>query len=198
MKGKLYVLSGPSGTGKSTVISKVMEQYPNLQFSVSATTREIRPGEVDGKNYYFVSRQQFENMLQKDELLEHAEYVGNYYGTPWKPIEQAMEQGVDILLDIEPQGAMQVRAKRPEAVLLFLAPPSLSALKARLIGRGDTAPELIEKRLEQAKWEITQAEKYDYIVFNDEVDNAAREVLAVLTAEKSRTKERIDILKEEL
>lgn len=198
MKGKLFVLSGPSGTGKSTVIAKVMEQYPNLQFSVSATTREIRPGEVDGKSYYFVSRDAFRKMLENDELLEHAEYVGNYYGTPWKPIEKAMEQGIDILLDIEPQGALQVRAKRPEAVLLFLAPPSLGVLEARLTGRGDTAPELVKKRLEQARWELTQAENYDYIVFNDEIDKAAREVLAVLTAEKCRIKERIDLLKEEL
>lgn len=197
MKGKLFVLSGPSGTGKSTVIARVMEQYPNLQFSVSATTRPIRPGEVDGKSYYFVSRDRFEAMLQNDELLEHAEYVGNCYGTPWEPIKQAMEQGIDILLDIEPQGALQVRAKRPEATLLFLAPPSLDALRTRLIGRGDTAPELIKKRLEQAEWELTQAEKYDYIVFNNEVDDAAKEVLAVLTAEKCRTKERIHILKEE-
>ena len=197
MKGKLIVLSGPSGTGKSTVISRVMAQYPNLQFSVSATTRDIRPGETDGKDYYFVTRAQFEEMIQNDALLEHAEYVGNCYGTPAKPVQQALDSGVDILLDIEPQGALQVRACRPDAVLLFLAPPSLKTLEMRLTGRGDTAPELVQKRLAKAKWEMEQAEKYDYIVINDEVDKAAGEVLAVITAEKCRTKERINQLKEE-
>lgn len=197
MKGKLIVLSGPSGTGKSTVISRVMAQYPNLQFSVSATTRDIRPGETDGKDYYFVTRAQFAEMVKNDALLEHAEYVGNCYGTPAKPVQQALDSGVDILLDIEPQGALQVRACRPDAVLLFLAPPSLKTLEMRLTGRGDTAPGLVQKRLAKAKWEMEQAEKYDYIVINDEVDKAAGEVLAVITAEKCRTKERINQLKEE-
>ena len=191
------MLSGPSGTGKSTVISRVMERYPNLQFSVSATTRPIRPGETDGKDYYFVTREQFETMLQNNELLEHAEYVGNCYGTPAGPIEDALNQGTDILLDIEPQGALQVRAAREDAVLLFLAPPSLAVLEKRLTGRGDTAPDLVQKRLKQAKWEFEQAPKYDYIVVNDDVDTAAGEVLAVITAEKCRTKERIDLLKED-
>lgn len=198
MKGKLFVLSGPSGTGKSTVIGKVMEAYPNLQFSVSATTRQIRPGEVDGKDYYFVSREEFQQMLRNGDLLEHAEYVGNCYGTPVKPLEEAMENGIDILLDIEPQGALQVRSSRPDAVLMFLAPPSLETLEKRLVGRGDTAPDLVKGRLEQARWELQQAEKYDYIVINDDVDTAAGEVLAVLTAEKCRTKERIQRIKEEI
>jgi len=197
MKGKLYVLSGPSGTGKSTVISRVMQQYPNLRFSVSATTRPMRPGETDGKDYFFVSREEFMRMRDNGELLEHAEYVGNCYGTPAAPIQKALDEGTDILLDIEPQGALQVKARRKDAVLLFLAPPSVEELARRLRGRGDTAEELVEKRLRQAAWEFTQAEHYDYIVVNDAVENAAAEVLAIIAAEKCRTKERIHILKEE-
>lgn len=198
MRGKLFVLSGPSGCGKSTVISGVMKQYKNLRFSVSATTRPIRPGETDGKDYYFVSKEEFLQMIEDKALLEHAQYVDNYYGTPAAPIEKMMDEGYDVLLDIEPQGALQVRSCRPDAVLLFLAPPSLKTLEQRLRGRGDTAPELVEKRLNQATWEFTQAEKYDYIVINDDLDTAVGEVLSVLTAEKCRTKERIDLLKEEL
>ena len=197
MKGKLFVLSGPSGTGKSTVISRVMQEYSNLRFSVSATTRPMRPGEVDGKDYYFVTREEFLRMRDNGELLEHAEYVGNCYGTPAAPIQKALDEGTDILLDIEPQGALQVKARRPDAVLLFLAPPSVEELEHRLRGRGDTAEELVAKRLKQAVWEFTQAEKYDYIVVNDLVEKAAGEVLAIMTAEKCRTKERIHILKEE-
>ena len=197
MRGKLFVLSGPSGTGKSTVISRVMEQFPNLQFSVSATSREIRPGETDGVNYYFVSRPRFEEMLENNELLEHTEYCGNYYGTPVTPIRQALENGINILLDIEPDGALQVRSHMEDAVLLFLAPPSMTELEKRLRGRGDTSDADIAKRLNKAKWEIEQAVKYDYIVFNDDVDHAAKEVTAVFTAETCKTKERKSILEEE-
>ena len=137
-------------------------------------------------------------MRDSGALLEYAEYVDNFYGTPEEPINRAMSSGMDILLDIEPQGALQVRAKREDAILLFLAPPSLEELERRLEGRGDTAPDLIEKRLKQAKWEISQADKYDYIVINDNADVAADEVVSVITAEKCKMKERIDLLKEEL
>jgi len=197
MKGKLFLISGPSGTGKSTVIAEVFRRYGNLKFSVSATTRPMRPGEVDGKDYCFVSREDFLTMRDRGELLEWAEYVGNFYGTPAAPLYGAMESGVDCLLDIEPQGAMQVRASCPEAVLIFLAPPSMDELAHRLSSRGDTAQELVEKRLKQARWELTQAGAYDYIVVNDRVDDAAAEILAIFTAEKCRTKDRIHLLKEE-
>ena len=197
MKGKLYVISGPSGCGKSTVVHAVMAKYPNLRFSVSATTRPIRPGELDGEDYFFVTRERFDEMLREGELLEHAEYVGNCYGTPERPLQEALDSGLDMLLDIEPQGAMQVRQKRPDAVLVFLAPPSMEALRARLEGRGDTSEDLIAKRLEQARWELQQAQYYDYIIINDAVENAAREFLAVITAEKCKTADRIRLLKEE-
>ena len=198
MKGKLYVLSGPSGVGKSTAVHEVMRRHPTLRFSVSVTTREMRPGEVEGESYYFISRAQFQELLEQDELLEHAEYVGNCYGTPEKPINQMLEQGIDVLLDIEPCGALQVQKRRPDATLIFMAAPSFSEIERRLRGRGDTSPDKITARLARARWEYQQAEKYDYIVVNDDVDHAAREIEAIMLAEKCRTSERLDYLKEEL
>lgn len=199
-KGQLIVISGPSGVGKSTIVKEVMKHHPKLRFSVSATTREMRPGEVDGVSYYFVSREQFMAMIEANELLEHAEYVGNCYGTPAKPIDEALNLGYDILLDIEVQGAMQVMAKRPDAVSIFILAPSFQELERRLVGRGDTAPDKIQKRLETARWEYTFAPKYDYLVVSetDMAEQAADEVLSVIKAAHCRTQNRIDYLKEEL
>ncbi len=198
MNGKLIVLSGPSGVGKSTVVKQVMDKLSNLHFSVSATTRPQRPGEVDGKNYFFVSRDQFQKMIDDHELLEYAEYVGNFYGTPEAPIDLALSQGQDILLDIEVQGALNVKKRRPDATLIFMMAPSFTELERRLSGRGDTAPELVAKRLEQARWEFTHAAEYDYLVVNDQVENAVNEILSIVTAEKCRMKSRIHVLEEEL
>lgn len=198
MKGKLIVISGPSGVGKSTVVKQVMAQLPNLHFSVSATTRPQRPGEVDGKSYFFVDRSRFQSMIDAGELLEYAEYVGNYYGTPEAPIDQALEQGHDILLDIEVQGALNVKQRRPDAILIFMMAPSFRELERRLSQRGDTAPELVAQRLEHAKWEFSQAEAYDYLVVNDQVEHAASEIVSIVTAEKCRMKDRNHVLKEEL
>lgn len=190
MSGKLIVISGPSGVGKSTVIKQVMEQYPNLKFSISATTRPQRPTEVHGVNYYFIDRESFEHMIQEEKLLEYTEYVGNYYGTPEDPVDQCLAEGFDILLDVEPVGALNVKRRRPDAVLIFMLAPSFSVLEKRLTGRGDTAPELVRNRLERARWEYTQAEKYDYLVVNDDVNKAVGEICSILTAEKCKTKER--------
>ena len=198
IRGKLYVLSGPSGVGKSTAVHEVMRRHPTLKFSVSVTTREMRPGEVDGESYYFISRQKFQEMLENNELLEHAEYVGNCYGTPEEPIDRMLEQGIDVLLDIEPCGALQVQKRRPDATLIFMASPSFSEIERRLRGRGDTPPDKIQGRLERARWEYQQAENYDYIVINDDVGHATAEIEAIMLAEKCRTKLRLNYLKEEL
>lgn len=198
MSGKLIVVSGPSGVGKSTIIKRVMAQCPNLHFSVSATTRPIRPGEVDGVNYFFVDHEAFRRMIDQQELLEYAQYVGNFYGTPEAPLNEALEKGFDILLDIEVQGALNVKARRPDAVSIFILPPSFHDLEMRLNARGDTSPELIKGRLMQAKWEYTHAGQYDYLVVNHDVDAAVHEMISILTAEKCKTKERVQYLKEDL
>lgn len=195
-KGKLYVLSGPSGVGKSTAVKEVMRRHPTLRFSVSVTTRDMRPGEIEGESYFFVSKATFDQMLDHNELLEHTEYVGNYYGTPEAPIDRMLEQGIDILLDIEPCGALQVRKRRPDATLIFMAAPSFSEIERRLNGRGDTPPDKIQKRLERARWEYEQAEQYDYIVVNDDVGHASAEIEAIMLAEKCRAELRLNYLKE--
>ena len=198
MNGKLIVISGPSGVGKSTVIKQVMDRLSNLHFSVSATTRPIRPGEVDGKNYFFVDRDAFQSMIEWKELLEYAEYVGNFYGTPEAPIDQALNRGEDILLDIEVQGALNVKKRRPDAVLIFMMAPSFAELERRLSGRGDTAPDVVCERLNHAKWEFSHADAYDYLVVNDQVENAVNEIISIVTAEKCKMETRIHVLKEEL
>ena len=179
-KGKLLVISGPSGCGKSTVLSQVMAGRGDLRFSVSATTRAPRPGETDGKEYYFVSRERFEEMVENGELLEHAEFVGNCYGTPKAPVIKQLDEGITVILDIEVQGAAQVKALMPEAVTVFLAPPSLEELEARLRGRGTETEEKILGRLETARRELLLAPTYDHVIVNDVVERAAQELSAIL------------------
>ena len=194
-KGKLLVLSGPSGAGKSTVVAKLMERRDDVCFSVSATTRAPRPGEQDGVNYFFVSREQFEEMVCTGAMLEHAEYVGNCYGTPRAYVEQRLEEGYNVILDIEVQGARQVKAAAPEAVLVFLIPPTLAELERRLRARGTESDEVIRGRLERAKEEC-RSDFYRYIVINDDADTAAKELDAIITAEQCSYNDRKTILKE--
>ena len=198
MKGKLFAVSGPSGVGKNTLLNRVMEQRDRVQYSISATSRAMRPGEVDGKSYYFVSRERFEELIAQGALLEYAEYVGNYYGTPLKPILEATEQGIDIVMDVDVVGALKIKEKMPEAVLVFITAPSLDVIRQRLEKRGDVSPEAMEERLERAKWEYTQAERYDYLVVNEDLDTAAGELMAIMQAEKCKTMDRIHMIKEEL
>ncbi len=178
-KGKLFVISGASGVGKSTVLAKVMASRDDLRFSVSATTRPPRPGEQDGVNYYFVSKDTFLDMIAREEFLEYDEHMGNYYGTPRGQVEEKLLGG-HVILDIEPVGAFNVRKTCPDAVLIFIAPPSLQELNARLRGRGDTSEEQIALRTERAAWEMEQSKVYDYIVINDRVEACADEILNII------------------
>jgi len=182
MANKLFVISGASGVGKSTVLSQVMAARPDLRFSVSATTREIREGEVDGESYYFVSRDKFLDMIQKNEFLEYDAHMDNYYGTPKGQLEEKLQYG-SVILDIEPNGAFNVRREKADAVLIFIAPPSLAELERRLRGRGDTSEEQIQIRQARVAWEMEQSEQYDYVVVNDRVENCAREILEIIARE---------------
>ena len=185
-KGILLVISGPSGAGKSTVVFKAIEGREDICFSTSVTTRSPRPGEVDGREYFFVNFERFREMVENDELLEHAEYVANRYGTPRAYVEQRMSEGMNVLLDIEVQGARQVRKKMPEAVLIFIAPPSIEELERRLRGRGTDTEAAIEGRLIRARQEFQEADFYDYLIVNDDVEKAAAKLNAIIEAEHCR------------
>lgn len=178
-KGKLFVISGTSGVGKSTVLAKVIEAREDLRFSVSATTRKPRPTEVDGVNYYFISKETFQQWIEQDEFVEYSAHMDNFYGTPKKQLEEKLAIG-NVILDIEPNGAFAVRKVRPDATLIFILPPSMEELERRLRGRGDTSEEQIAKRLGRAAWEIEQSPAYDYRVINDQVDPCAAEILKII------------------
>ena len=195
-KGKTFIISGPSGVGKSTVLHALFEGRNDLYFSVSATTRAPREGERDGVDYHFIHADRFRSMIEEDAFLEYAEYVGNFYGTPKKYVDEAMEQGKDVVLDIEVQGALQVVHKRPDVVRIFIAPPSWQALEERLTSRGTDSPEKVQKRLVRAKVELQTANTYDYFVINDTVERAVREINAIMLAEHCKPAERMAILSE--
>lgn len=194
-RGKTFIVSGPSGVGKSTVLKALLERRKNVYFSVSATTREIRPGEEDGVHYHFLEVDTFRQWIAREEFLEYAEYVGNFYGTPKRYVDEAMDRGEDVILDIEIQGAIQVKSKRPETVSIFIAPPSWEELERRLTERGTDSPDKVQKRLLRAKVEFQTAHTYDYFVINDSLENAVRELDAIMTAEHCKPKERMEIIK---
>lgn len=195
-RGKTFIVSGPSGVGKSTVLKALLERRKNVYFSVSATTREIRPGEEDGVHYHFLEVDTFRQWIARGDFLEYAEYVGNFYGTPRQYVDEAMDRGEDVILDIEIQGALQVKGKRPETVSVFIAPPSWAELERRLTERGTDSPEKIQKRLLRAKVEFQTAHTYDYFVINDSVESAVRELDAIMTAEHCKPRERMEIIDE--
>ena len=178
-KGKLFVISGASGVGKGTVLTAVMQQRSDLEFSVSATTRAPRPNEVDGIHYYFITKEAFEAMIAEDAFLEYDNHTANYYGTPLGQLEDKLSRG-HVLLDIEPKGAEIVKATRPDATLIFIMPPSMEELERRLRGRGDTSEDQIRMRMERANWEMEQRSWYDYVVVNDDAQRCADEILKII------------------
>ena len=195
-QGSLIVLSGFSGAGKSTVIHQVLAQRPDIYFSISFTTREPRAGEVNGVNYHFVTREEFEARIERGEFLEYAQYNGNYYGTSMAVLREKMAQGIDVILDIEVQGAALVREKMPESISAFIVPPSFQHLADRLRGRGTDSEDTIQNRLAIARVEAKEVPKYDYIVLNDAMENAVAKVFAILDAARCRTQGRMDLLED--
>jgi len=186
-KGLLVVFSGPSGVGKGTVRKKFFEKMGDkLYYSISMTTRGIREGETDGVDYHFISKEQFLEEIQKDNVLEYNEYVGNYYGTPKDVVFEKINNGIDVVLEIEVNGAKMIKEKVPNCVSIFIAPPSYDSLKERLVGRNTEPPDVIEKRLIKAEDEISSANLYDYIVINDDVDEASNEVISIIESEHLR------------
>ena len=179
-KGKLIIISGPSGAGKGTVLAEVFLRMPDLKYSVSATTRSPRPGEVHGVQYYFISKEDFENRIQQGEMLEYAEYCGNYYGTPLGFVEEQRVSGKNIVLEKEPCGAMQVMKKCPDAMSIFILPPSVEELRRRLSGRGTEPKEVVEARIAKAIEEMAQKDEYDFAVVNDTVYRAAEEIEKII------------------
>ena len=191
-RGLLIVVSGASGTGKGTVCKKILADLPAVAYSISATTRAPRPDEVDGKEYYFISRDEFKAWIDDGKFLEFAEVYGNYYGTPLNKIEERLKCGEDILLEIDVQGALNVKRKMPEGIYIFLLPPSLEELKRRIEGRGTETPESLKRRLANAVAEIQIGREYDYAVVNDSVDNAAAQIKAILAAERCKVARNLD------
>ena len=197
-KGGVFVVSGPSGSGKDTVLKGLFAENPDILFSISSITRAMRPGEREGEKYNFISRENFEEMIKNDLLLEHNVFVGNYYGTPRIPVEKAVSEGRDIIIEVDVNGAAQIRKKLPEAVTVFIMPPSFEELKRRLVGRGTEAEELIEKRLRSALDEIRRAEEYDYIIVNDDAAAASQSLMSVIKACRLKTERQKNIINEVL
>lgn len=191
-RGILFVMTGASGVGKDTIRRAALPDLGDLYFSISATTRERRSGEVDGKHYHFIEREAFERMIDRNELLEYADYVGDFYGTPVAPVERALASGRDVLLELELVGARQVKERMPEAIMLFIAPPSLIELERRLRGRGTDSEEKIQKRLSRARDEIRAVREFDYVVANDLLADAVLTFQSVIRAERARARHLTD------
>ena len=197
-KGKLFIVSGPSGSGKDTILQGVFKKHPEIKLSISSITRAMRVGEVEGEKYHFISRDEFEELLKNDMLLEHNVFVGNYYGTPKAPVEECLNAGGDMILEIDVNGAAQVREKMHEAISIFIMPPSFEVLKNRLSGRGTETAEVVEQRMTAALGEIARAKEYDYIVINDQLDVAIDDLLSIILSERLRINRQKQIIDEVL
>ena len=195
-KGVLIVLSGFSGAGKGTIVKKLLSTYDNYALSISMTTRNPRPGEEHGREYFFVEREVFEDHIAKDELVEYAQYVGNYYGTPKAYVEEQLANGKDVILEIEIQGALKVKAQYPDCLLLFVTPPSAKELEKRLVGRGTETPEVIAKRLARAVEESQGIEDYDYVVVNDDLDECVKQLHSLVQNEHFKISQKKDFIEE--
>ena len=193
-KGRVYIISGPSGSGKDTVLKKIFEKCPQVAFSISSITRPMREGEVEGEKYNFVTREHFEEMIANDQLLEHNVFVGNYYGTPKAPVVDCVESGRDMIIEVDVNGAEQIRRKMPNAVSIFIMPPSLEVLKTRLKGRGTDSEDVIAKRLDEALGEIERAVEYDYIVVNDCLDTAVDNIVEIMSVDRFKTDRNLNII----
>lgn len=185
-KGRLFIFSGPSGSGKDTILKEILQRSPTTMLSISSITRGMRPGEVEGEKYHFISREEFEDLIKNDELLEYNVFVGNYYGTPKKPVFDALEKGIDVILEVDVNGAKKVMEKMPDAISIFMLPPSMAALRRRLINRATDDMPVIEKRLIEAEREISSADIYDYIFVNDDLSAAVNDMLSILKSERLR------------
>lgn len=185
-KGSVFIISGPSGSGKDTLLKVLFEKHPEIAFSISSITRDMREGEVEGEKYNFISREAFEKMIENDELLEYNVYVNNYYGTPKAPVIEATEKGLDIIIEVDVNGAANIRKKLPEAVSIFIMPPTFTELERRLKGRGTETDEVIAKRMNEALGEIKRATEYDYIVVNDDIEVAVDNIHAVIQGHRLR------------
>ena len=193
-QGILVVVSGFSGAGKGTLMKELLKRYDNYALSISATTRAPREGETDGKEYFFVTKEQFEKMRDERKLIEYAQYVNNYYGTPKEYVEQKMAEGKDVILEIEIQGALKVKEKYPDTLLMFVTPPSAQVLKDRLVGRGTETAEVIDSRMKRAVEESQGVEKYDYLVINDDLERCAKEMHSIIQGEHDRVSRNADFI----
>ncbi len=193
-KGGVFIVAGPSGSGKDTLFKELFKKRPDIKFSISSITRAMRVGEVEGEKYNFITREKFEDMLKNDELLEYNVYIGNYYGTPKAPVVAAIEKGEDILIEVDVNGAKSIREKLPEAVSIFIMPPSYKELKRRLSGRGTESDEVIEKRMHESLSEIARATEFDYIVVNDNLQKAVDDIIEIIESSRLMLKRQKNLI----
>ena len=197
-KGLAFIISGPSGSGKDTLLVELFKKCPQIKFSISSVTRDMREGEKEGEKYNFISREKFEDMIKNDLLLEYNEYVGNYYGTPKLPVLEATEQGEDIMIEVDVNGASNIRKKLPEVISIFIMPPSFEELERRLSGRGTETTEVIKKRMENSLNEIKRATEYDYIVVNDDICVAVDDIISIIKSSHLKLEQQKNIINEVL